>query len=229
MFFSVVLPRKGHERNAAFERMQGPYAEHQWLWQFFPAAPGTPREFLFRRNDSAGAPRFYVVSKRAPACTGSAWDVMSKPYAPRIGTGWRLRFELRANPVVARRANGTTKRHDVVMDEKARLLKERGLSHWGQWQSDDRPALYDLVRTTCTAWLQARAAKCGFEIDEAKLMVDAYRQHSAKMGHLLFSTVDFSGELIVLDPGAFSGSLFDGIGHARAFGCGLLLVRPAEG
>lgn len=41
-----------------------------------------------------------------------------------------------------------------------------------------------------------------------------------------FSTVDFSGERTVTDPGLFGTALPTGIGHAKAFGCGLLLVRP---
>ena len=40
-----------------------------------------------------------------------------------------------------------------------------------------------------------------------------------------FSTVDFSGELSVVGPAAFGEALRDGIGHAKAFGRGLLLVR----
>ena len=46
-----------------------------------------------------------------------------------------------------------------------------------------------------------------------------------KNGRLRFSTVDFSAELTVIDPGKFDKALLDGIGHAKAFGCGLLLLR----
>jgi CRISPR system Cascade subunit CasE len=47
-----------------------------------------------------------------------------------------------------------------------------------------------------------------------------------KRDHLIrFSAVDFSGELLVTDPKLFQQALFDGLGHAKAFGCGLLLVR----
>ena len=45
---------------------------------------------------------------------------------------------------------------------------------------------------------------------------------------LRFSTVDLSGELTVLEPEIFANALYDGIGHAKAFGCGLLLVRRAD-
>ncbi len=55
--------------------------------------------------------------------------------------------------------------------------------------------------------------------------MDDYLQHSGQKGQMRFSTVDFSGELSVVGPAAFGGALRDGIGHAKAFGCGLLLVR----
>ena len=45
-------------------------------------------------------------------------------------------------------------------------------------------------------------------------------------GKLQFTTVDFGGQLTVTDGRAFATALVGGIGHAKAFGCGLLLVRP---
>ena len=57
--------------------------------------------------------------------------------------------------------------------------------------------------------------------------MDKYQQHSEKDGRLSFSTADFSGELTVIDPAAFAVALGDGIGPAKAFGRGLLLVRRA--
>ena len=48
---------------------------------------------------------------------------------------------------------------------------------------------------------------------------------SEKDGQLSFSTADFSGELTVFDPSAFVMTLRNGIGPAKAFGCGLLLVH----
>jgi len=55
--------------------------------------------------------------------------------------------------------------------------------------------------------------------------VDGYAQHRGKRGQISISTVDFAGQLTVTDPVALKQALFDGIGHAKAFGCGLLLVR----
>lgn len=229
MHFSLITPTPGHERDAAHEWAGGAYAEHQWLWRFLPAPPGTPRSFLFRRRDVDGLPRFYVVSDRAPVAPSPHWQVQSKPYAPDLAAGDCVAFELRANPVVTtRNADGKSARHDVVMQEKTRLLKERHLAHWADWATPDRPALPDLVNRTCAAWLQTRCARLGVAVDLASLRVEGYAQHRGKGGELRISTVDFSGHLLVGDADALRQALFVGVGHAKAFGCGMLLVRPAS-
>lgn len=237
MYFSLITPRPGQELAAAHVQLQGqgPYREHQWLWRFFPAAAGSPRDFLFRRRDIDGLPRYYVVSAREPRPADPAWQVRTQSYAPRLAAGDRLGFELRANPVVTRHVGGKHGRHDVVMDAKKRLLAERGLSTWEDWQGDrrhangepdPRPALYELVQSSCTDWLQARAEAGGFATDAGELCVEAYQQHGGKKGQLHFSSVDFRGALTVIDPVRFAAALHQGIGPAKAFGCGLLLVRP---
>jgi CRISPR system Cascade subunit CasE len=225
MYFSLIMPEEGRERDAAHYWTGGPYSEHQWLWRFFSDAEATSRDFLFRRRDADGIPRFYVVSKRPPQSQSTAWRVQTSDYAPKLETGARLRFELRANPVVTHSQGGKSSRHDVVMQEKKRLLQERGLARWSDWKNDDKPALYTLVRQSCSEWLQSRASRLGFEIDDEGLAVDGYQKHIEKDGRLRFSTVDFSGELKVIDPTIFGEALRKGIGHAKAFGCGLLLVR----
>lgn len=235
MYFSLIDPAPGHERSAAHDWIDA-YAEHQWLWRFFPAEEGAPRDFLYRRRDVDGFPRFYVVSRRPPQPYIGAWRVQTREYRPMLEVGTRLQFELRANPVIARTVDEKHRRHDVVMERKKRLLEERGLARWEEWpsdrkssdgQPDPRPGLYELVQETCAAWLKERAEKHGFSIDSATLAMEAYQQHGGKKGQLRFSSVDFSGQLTVTDPLAFGKALRDGIGHAKAFGCGLLLIRRA--
>ena len=226
MYFSLITPKEGCERDAAHEWASGPYVDHQWLWRLFPAPKGAPRDFVFRRRDVGESPRFYVVSKRPPLAQGANSSIQTRDYAPALEAGARLRFDLRANPTVATHSHdGKRGRHDVVMQEKKRLLEERGLARWQDWQDEDKPVLYALVREACGAWLQSRASRLGFDVDQKSLSVDGYQQHAEKDGRLRFSTVDFSGELTVIDPTAFAVTLSDGVGHSKAFGCGLLLVR----
>ena len=226
-YFSVLMPVEGLEREAAHAWASGPYAEHQWLWKLFAAPEGTPRDFLYRRRDVDGLPRFYLLSQRPPQLRHEAWRVQTTVYEPTVQAGDRLRFELRANPTISHKGAKHSKRHDVVMDAKRQLLAARGLQRWGDWKDGaDKPSHYDLVQQHCTAWLERRAEANGFEIDGDALCVEGYEQHEHKRGALRYTSVDFSGELTVTDASAFNAVLRKGLGHAKAFGCGLVLVRP---
>jgi len=230
MYFSLIFPASGRERDAAHARALGPYEEHQWLWRFFPDQPSAKRDFLFCHREIEGASRYYLVSGRPPTNPDATWSVQTRGYAPELGRGARLRFDLRANPIVTSKRDGKARRDDVVMAEKKRLLQERGLKNWSDWQDADKPQLYDLVDRTCRRWLIRRAETHGFLVDEDALRVDGYlthaeRRHLPSTQQLRFSTVDFSGVLTVTDPDRFRAALSTGIGPAKAFGCGLLLVR----
>jgi len=218
------------------------YAEHQWLWRFFPAEPGAPRTFLHRRCEpvAAGEPaQIYVVSQRPPEAPHPAWRIESRPYQPQLRVGDRLRFELRVNPVRSQTdAAGKLRRHDVVMQAKKRLLAEHGVAQWKDLPESVRPALYDLVQGEVSDWFVGNdaqpglAARHGFRAFADSLRVDAYRQHRfhRKGGDkpIALSTVDLSGRLQVIDPERAVAALLAGMGHAKAFGCGLLLVRREE-
>lgn len=229
MYFSHIAPANGQERAAMHQRLDGPYADHQWLWRWFPAEAGTARDFIFRRHDTDGVPGFYVVSSRRPTEHCGDWHARTRDYAPQVNAGETLQFELRANPTVRHGRDGKSKRHDVVMEAKRELLAARGLQRWADWTDrgeDERPDLYDLVQRSCSAWLARRGEHSGFAIEAASLQVEAYQQHDERSDRTLqFTTVDFRGQLTVTDPQALALALRSGIGHAKAFGCGLLLIR----
>ena len=229
MYFSLITPAEGHERDAMHERLNGPYADHQWLWRWFPAERGALRDFLFRQREVDGLPRYYVVSRRAPIDEGRAWRAQTRNYAPQIQEGDRLQFDLRANPTVRHGRDGKSKRHDMVMEAKKKLLAERGFTRWADWMGEDKPSLQAVIHPACSAWLQRKGEVMGFVPDVDTLLVDGYDQHQEKPDRTLsFSTVDFSGQLTVTDPQAFQATLLNGVGSAKAFGCGLLLVRTVS-
>jgi CRISPR system Cascade subunit CasE len=227
LHFSQITPSAGQVRAALHQRMSGPYADHQWLWRWFPAAAGSARDFVFRRHDVQGVPGFYVVSSRSPLQQLGDWCARTRNYAPEVDVGERLVFELRANPTVRHGRDGKSKRHDVVMQAKREMLAAQGLSRWADWHAGDaKPALYEVVQQHCNAWLSGQGERRGFAINSDSLRVEAYQQHQAGGDRQLqFTSVDFSGELTVTDATAFVAALGSGIGHAKAFGCGLLLVR----
>ncbi|WP_105582849.1 type I-E CRISPR-associated protein Cas6/Cse3/CasE, partial [Cronobacter turicensis] len=79
-------------------------------------------------------------------------------------------------------------------------------------------------------WLAAQGEKSGFQLTQAS--VTAYRQQQVAKGRgalIQYSCVDYDGTLIVTDPAQFMASIAAGFGKCRAFGCGLMLIKPDDG
>lgn len=82
-------------------------------------------------------------------------------------------------------------------------------------------------------WMTKQGERHGFLIDkddnkQGRLQNTSYRWHSIKSEKGKksgFSSVDFLGDLVIVDVEKFRNALFNGIGPAKAFGCGLMLVR----
>lgn len=222
MYFSRVTLREDIDAAELVRwALRDRYAVHQLVWRLFDGSSGQRRDFLFR--DEFGERRAcYIVSARPPEDREGIWHVESKPYTPRLRAGERLGFQLRANPVrSARDDSGRVKRHDVVMDLKTRL-KSGGAE-------EQLPPSQELVQQAGFRWLSERAAKHGFRLEESAVRTDGYRQHRLHKGRdrapIRLSTLDYAGVLTVTDPDSLLQALYGGIGPAKAFGCGLLMVR----
>jgi CRISPR system Cascade subunit CasE len=219
--FSRVIPRPnlGWSQVERLAHLDS-YGQHQAVWELFDLpldTTGRGGVFLFRQEWQSNLPALYILSRHTPQDRTDLWKIQSKPYAPQLEAGDRLHFKLRVNPVVTR--NG--KRHDVVMDAKQRL-------GWKELPPVQRPPLSALAYEAGTAWLAGRAEKHGFTIAPTSLMVDGYRTyavHGRGRTRIRFSTVDFSGVLTIVNAEGFLHTLYRGIGPAKGFGCGLLLVK----
>ena len=196
------------------------YAAHQLLWKAFPKDAEATRDFLFRQENRGGLPCFYVVSSRHPA-NQDLFEIETKDYAPQIREGQRLAFSLKANPVVARKAEGKkhSAKHDVWMDAKR---EAQGLELAGR-------ELIAHCESRTKQWLVSRAESLGFVLSKQSLSVAGYFQHHfyrRKGGRAIrFSSIDYEGILEVNDPDRFLRTLFEFVGRSRSFGCGLMLVN----
>lgn len=191
----------GISGNLASSLSEG-YSRHQLIWRLFADDQVQRRDFLFRAIEGGDLPGYYLVSARPPEDDQGLWRVQSKAYAPRLQAGESLIFSLRANAVVTRQG----RRHDVVMDAK----REGNGS----------------IQEVGAAWLEERAGRLGFQVNQ--VVVDGYLAHCYHprgQREIRFSTLDFDGWLTVTDPRSFTRTLFQGIGPAKGFGCGLLLAR----
>jgi len=194
------------------------YLDHALIWKLFPG-DGLERDFLFRRQKEADGPlSYYVVSQREPQPVPGLLSVQTKPYQPQLANGDWLRFDLRANPVVARKqATGNSRCHDVLMDAKR--------------QTADEGKRNEAMEAAALAWLIKRAPEWGLSLRENSLMTAGYTQHRLRHRgrQIAFSSLDYYGLAKVMDHEQLGRALTAGVGRARSFGCGLLLIKRVEG
>ncbi|EAP0944185.1 type I-E CRISPR-associated protein Cas6/Cse3/CasE [Salmonella enterica] len=191
---------------------RGEYVMHQWLWELFPG--GKERQFLYRREELQGAFRFFVLSQERPA-ESAIFDVQCRPFAPELSVGQILRFTLRANPTICKAG----KRHDLLMEAKRQV----------KTQPDSRD-IWTYQQQAALEWLLRQGEQNGFSLREAS--VDAYRQQQIRREKsrqmIQFSSVDYAGVLVVNNPVLFLQRLVQGYGKSRAFGCGMMLIKPGD-
>ncbi|MCR5220682.1 MAG: type I-E CRISPR-associated protein Cas6/Cse3/CasE [bacterium] len=200
------------------------YKAHQELWTLFGDTPDRLRDFLYRQT---GITSFLVVSERLPVKNALVRTLDVKPYDVRLAVGDELIFSLRFNPVIKRRDNDHRQvRVDMVQDERKRLERE-GV------RKEDMPRRSVLAQKILMDWFRRHDLGFNLEADEEKrfeesLQLEAYGQHRfsrPKGGDITISGIDVRGIGMVRDPDVLCRALYDGVGCARGFGFGLLLVR----
>lgn len=186
--------------------------DHRAVWSLF-AAPDAERDFLWRKEDGRG--RYMILSRRAPETGSPIFEVETRPFEAALSPGDRLAFHLRVNATVARKNGpGRGKRHDVAMD----LLRNH--------PAGDRAEHRDrLAEEAARAWLERHAI--GFTPEAMRLERYDTQEVPRKGRPARFGVFDLAGVLRVTDPAAFLAKLAEGYGRARAFGCGLMLIRRA--
>lgn len=201
---------------------------HRLIWSLFPAG-GCGRDFLWRATQRT---EFLVLSQRRPCCNALFEPLEVKTFAPVLEIGDRLRFTLRVNATKHRlapragRIGSARHRTDIVTDalltarERSRHLDERG-----HVPDAERRATEQAV---ATRWLARQGGTSGFEVE--RVVVDSYlRRHLRRAGgrDTILGILNLTGIVRLIDVEAFTTRLSRGFGRARAFGCGLMLIRPA--
>ena len=192
------------------------YTWHQLVWQAFPGRDGLPRDFLTRLDDKTEGTQLLVVSPTEPVRPNwlsetDSWE--SKPIPPAYFQARRYRIQLRANPT-----------HKPVKDQQgnyiadAKKRKRRAITGEGE----------------LAAWLKRKGESGGFRlVDSVPLEtwseVQRFEKRPSNGSHHrgVHGVVDFSGVIEITDPVLFLNVTFaKGIGSAKAFGLGLLVLAP---
>jgi len=196
-------------------------AHHRVIWSAFTEA-SDQRDYLWRAD---GRGTFYTLSKHAPVESDFV-DVQSRPFTPALSPGDRLTFLLRANAV-----RTVTYPDDLAPNGKPRRRKQDVVMHKMRSDDLDRSDRMDVAQTEGRHWLDRHGERAGFTV--ASSQVSSYGTvtipagRGRRRGQPHFGIMELTGSLEVADPDAFLPALSAGFGSAKAFGCGLMMIRRA--
>ena len=231
MTWFTTMPINPQKRGGR-KLLGSPQAMHAAIMAAFP--PGTAESgnqdvgrVLWRVDRNGHEHRLYIVSPERPDLThvveqagwvGQIWD--SAPYdalLDRLALGQQWAFRLTANPVT----RGTASKREGT--------RGKVLPHVTPAQQTD--------------WLLSKAARNGFEIrqnppegaDEPVPDVAVSSRADERFGRrdeearatsvVTVRRVQFDGSLTITAPEDFRSMLVNGLGRAKAYGCGLMTLK----
>lgn len=202
-FIEAARPRKNFPYG-----FQDSYAWHQAVWQAFPLHHDQSRDFLIRLDRKAQGFRLLIVSLSKPNrpewCLKDQWKTIEIP--PTYFKQQRYSFQLRANPTKKMRVGN---KHDGTRTKNGTRIPLRTLDELSNW-------------------LNRKGQAGGFIIEHDSLQIFPNRKENfTKLGKQgTHCVVDLQGILCIKDPDLFYETFTKGIGSAKAFGFGLLVIAP---
>ena len=189
---------------------ENPYQLHKALWRLFPRLEDADREFLFRVEQlqkGIGAQVLMQSAIQPQSSEQSPALLALREYSLNLQNGQRFRFRLRANPIKTIKDinKGTVEKKGKTFTKTVRVP----LWHEEQQQ----------------AWLERKLenfAQLETLMVQPEPVLYFRKVKEGRSGKI--QTVMFDGILTVTDVEAFNHKITQGIGPAKAFGCGLLSV-----
>ena len=188
-----------------WQKARNPYDIHRELWHLFPNRPDESRGFLFRvekQQKGLGAEILMQSNSEVSAVNGTVRIIGSRKYVFSLQKGQKIRFRLRANPI------------KTIKDEDGRLNQ----------RDEMKKCRVPLIREgDQKAWIERKLEKiCSLDalVFQQEMPLYFRKSNSKRAGKI--QTVLFDGVLNINDPDALIEMIKNGIGPAKAFGCGLL-------
>jgi CRISPR system Cascade subunit CasE len=186
------------------EQFRNAYEIHRTLWSVFPESPDQVRDFLFRiEQRSSRHVKILMQSERQPGIETVTIQIeASKSVNLNLSAETQLRFLLVANPV------------KTIADEQGRLDSN------GAIKKCRVPLINEEAQVV---WLKRKlnGAALVSSVDIEKQLPMNFRRRG-RPGKI--QPYAFKGVLQVRNPSIFMSLLEQGIGPAKAFGCGMLSV-----
>lgn len=195
MYLSKVFLHPGNLDNG--------YEWHRSLWTLFPGFEmGSASPFLYRiesMNLARGAQVLMTSTEKPVEQSRHAKVLASKQYGPKLYQGQLLRFLLQTNPTRKIRDKDNPERKirvPLIKLEEQRAWLERKLESYIKTSARDL---------------------------HIRNLPPVYFHRGRRHGKIV--PVIFEGIIEILDPDKMWSVIQQGIGPAKAFGCGLILVR----
>jgi len=193
-----------------WRKAHNPYNIHRALWELFPHRPDYNRDFLFRveKQTKGLGTEILMQSKKEPTTNNFGTRVIdSREYNVNLQKGQRLRFRLRANPI------------KTIIDGRGRLNRK----------GKPKKCRVPLVRVEDQeAWFDRKVRSFGSV--EAVIIhpeVPTYFRKDSEQRTGKIQTVLYDGIISINSPDVFINVQKNGIGPAKAFGCGLISIAKA--
>lgn len=198
--------------------VQNPYEIHRCLWRLFPGEAPESRHgrteqragFLFRTEAyKTGRPaQFLVQSRQRPTSVSSIQTLGCREFDPQPQVAQRLAFVLTANPI------------KTIVDTQAEAKPDKRPNKQNQFKCRV-PLVHEEQQRE---WLiRQLAAAATVESVTVLPHPPLYFRKGGYGGKIVTAT--FEGVLQIKAPDNLLRALENGIGPAKSFGCGLLLVR----
>lgn len=235
--------------------LASPYLMHAAVAGSFPPSADCDAEeegrILWRVDKMGnGGSRLYIVSPQKPSLVGLDEQIGWPDYEPQWGTrsydaflsriapGQTYSFRLVANPSVSRSTRGGATNVSNQKNESKRighltvLQQEAWLIGTQAYRSVDAevPSLFANEQVS-------RAQRNGFEVlandaGAPNLIVSNSSKLTFSKGargrSITLARAQYDGVLRVIDADALRYALIHGVGHGKAFGCGLLTLVPLD-
>ena len=194
---------------AAKLRLRDNYDWHQAVWRAFPGRDAQQRDFLTRLDQRREGFRLLIVSPTKPVrpdwFLSDSENWKTKPIPDTYFTRSRYVFQLCANPT----KKVAKERPDGTLTKNGRRVPVG-------------------TREELVSWIKRKGEQGAFTVDETSLRTFSRgRDYFEKNGMRgLHSAVEYQGVLTVTDPARFHETFTRGIGSAKAFGFGLMVIAP---